>query len=80
MRKIKLPVVLGLALLLVAVAAMSFMVGGGAPSTAMSGEEGLTVPSANMQLDANWKAQPVNAAPLRFAAANSYVRLEVRTQ
>jgi len=73
MRGYKSLLALGIAVLLGVVAVLSVMIGGGA-STA------LTVPSANMPLSANWKAQPASGSAVQLAWSNIKVNPDSSTE
>src|SRR4051794_39775150 len=75
MRKYKALVPVGLVAILGMVAAMSFMVGSGGSSGAA-----LTVPSANMKLSSNWKAQPASGSAVQLAWNNIKVNPDSSTE
>jgi hypothetical protein len=69
-----------LAGLLGLVTVLAFMVGHSqSPATASAGN-GLTVPSANMQLSSNWKAQPVAGSNVTLPWANTKVNPDGSTE
>jgi hypothetical protein len=70
-----------LAGLLGLVTALALVVGRGSQSqVAANGDLGLTVPSANMQLNPNWKAQPATGASVTLPWANIKVNNDSSTE